>query len=136
MLGANIGAELLIILTAVPQVYIHFNKPEQRALSAVTLDEIEKLAAEGHFPPGSMGPKVDAAVHFLIEVQVDGPDRLGTQIGHSLHRDQVTLPDDPDSIRHSLHFGERVAGEKHRTTVCRHLAHHSLEFALHEGIET
>ena len=65
VLGANIGAELLIILTAVPQVYINFNTPEQRALSAVTLDEIETHLAEGHFPPGSMGPKIEAVIHFL-----------------------------------------------------------------------
>jgi carbamate kinase len=65
VLGANIGAELLIILTAVPQVYINFNKPEQRALSAVTLDEIERHLADGHFPPGSMGPKIEAVIHFL-----------------------------------------------------------------------
>jgi carbamate kinase len=65
VLGANVGAELLIILTAVPNVYVDFGKPAQRPLRAVTLDEIEKLKEEGHFPPGSMGPKVDAVVHFL-----------------------------------------------------------------------
>jgi carbamate kinase len=65
VLGANIGAELLIILTSVPQVYVDFNKPEQRALSAVTLDEIEQLLGEGHFAPGSMGPKIEAVIHFL-----------------------------------------------------------------------
>jgi carbamate kinase len=65
VLGVNIGAELLIILTAVPQVYVNFGKPDQRALSAVTLEEIERLHAEGHFPPGSMGPKIEAVIHFL-----------------------------------------------------------------------
>jgi len=65
VLGANIGAELMIILTSEPQVFTHFGKPEQRAISAVTLDEIERLKAEGHFPPGSMGPKIDAVIHFL-----------------------------------------------------------------------
>jgi carbamate kinase len=65
VLAANIGAELLIILTAVPQVYIDFGKPEQRALSAVTLEELEQLHAEGQFPPGSMGPKIEAVIHFL-----------------------------------------------------------------------
>ena len=65
VLGANIGAELLIILTAVPNVYVGFGKPEQRPLGAVTLDEIERLYAEGHFPPGSMGPKIEAVIHFL-----------------------------------------------------------------------
>jgi len=65
VLGANIGADLLIILTAVPQVYVNFNTPEQRALSAVTLDEIEHHLSEGQFPPGSMGPKIEAVIHFL-----------------------------------------------------------------------
>jgi carbamate kinase len=67
VLAANIGAELLIILTAVPQVYVGFGKAEQRALSAVTLEEIERLHGQGHFPPGSMGPKIEAVIHFLRE---------------------------------------------------------------------
>jgi carbamate kinase len=65
VLAADIGAALLIILTAVPQVYLNYGKPQQRGLGAVTLDEIEALAAEGHFPPGSMGPKIEAVIHFL-----------------------------------------------------------------------
>jgi carbamate kinase len=56
---------LFIILTAVPQVYVHFGEPEQRALGAVTLQEIETLRDAGHFPPGSMGPKVDAVIEYL-----------------------------------------------------------------------
>ncbi len=65
VLGANVGAELLIILTAVPNVFVDFGKPSQRALSAVTLEEIERLHATGCFPPGSMGPKIKAVIHFL-----------------------------------------------------------------------
>jgi len=65
VLGAEIGAELLIILTAVPNVYVGFGTPHQRALGAVTLEEIERLRADGQFPPGSMGPKIDAVIHFL-----------------------------------------------------------------------
>jgi carbamate kinase len=65
VLGANVGAELMIILTAVPNVYVDFGKPSQRALGAVTLEEVERLRAEGQFPPGSMGPKIDAVIHFL-----------------------------------------------------------------------
>jgi carbamate kinase len=48
-----------------PQVYVRFGTPEQRALGAVTLEEIEALYAEGHFPPGSMGPKIEAVIRFL-----------------------------------------------------------------------
>jgi carbamate kinase len=65
VLAANIGAALLIILTAEPKVYVNFGKPDQRPLGAVTLEEIERLYAEGHFPPGSMGPKIEAVIHFL-----------------------------------------------------------------------
>ncbi len=64
-LAADLGAALLVILTAVPQVYVRHGKPDQRPLGAVTLEEIEGLHAEGHFPPGSMGPKVEAVIRFL-----------------------------------------------------------------------
>lgn len=65
VLATDVGAALLIILTAVPQVFINFGTPDQRALGAVTLEEIEDLYAQGHFPAGSMGPKIEAVVHFL-----------------------------------------------------------------------
>lgn len=57
--------DLLMILTATPKVAIHFGTPAQKMLDQVTLSEIQALHAEGHFPPGSMGPKIDAAIHFL-----------------------------------------------------------------------
>jgi len=65
VLAVDIGASLLVILTAVPQVYVDFGTPGQRALGAVTLEEIETLHAQGHFPPGSMGPKIEAVIRFL-----------------------------------------------------------------------
>lgn len=55
----------LLILTAVPRVAVNFGKPNQKELSEVSLDEIKAYHKEGHFPPGSMGPKVDAAIRFL-----------------------------------------------------------------------
>lgn len=65
VLASNIGASLLIILTDVPQVLLDFGKPTERPLGAVTLEELEAYYAEGHFPPGSMGPKVEAVIRFL-----------------------------------------------------------------------
>jgi carbamate kinase len=65
VLATEIGASLLIILTSVPQVYVSFGKADQQALGAVTLEEVERLWAEGHFPAGSMGPKVEAVIRFL-----------------------------------------------------------------------
>ena len=63
---ANVlGMEMMLVLTAVPKIAINFGMPEQRYLDRVTLRELRALHAEGHFPPGSMGPKVEAAIRFL-----------------------------------------------------------------------
>ena len=63
---ANVlGMEMMMVLTAVPKIAINFGMPEQRYLDLVTLRELRALHAEGHFPPGSMGPKVEAAIRFL-----------------------------------------------------------------------
>ena len=63
---ANVlGIKLLIILTAVSNVAINFATAEQQELAQVTTRQLRELRAEGHFPPGSMGPKVDAALSFL-----------------------------------------------------------------------
>lgn len=65
-LMANVlGIKDMIILTAVSRVAINYGKPDQRNLDRVSLSEIRRLHAEGHFPPGSMGPKIDAAIQFL-----------------------------------------------------------------------
>lgn len=65
-LMANVlGVETLMILTAVPKVAIDFGKPTRRDLDRTTLAELRRFQAEGHFPPGSMGPKIDAAITFL-----------------------------------------------------------------------
>ena len=65
-LMANVlGIDTLLMLTAVPRVAIHFGQPGQRDLERVGLAELKSLHAEGHFPSGSMGPKVEAAIGFL-----------------------------------------------------------------------
>ncbi len=65
VLAASVGAELMIMLTSVPHVYTSFGQPDQAALGAVTLAEIEQLHRDAPFPPGSMGPKIDAVINFL-----------------------------------------------------------------------
>ena len=57
--------DTFIILTSTPKVAINFGKPNQKFLDDVTLSEIKALNLEGHFLPGSMGPKIDAAIRFL-----------------------------------------------------------------------
>ncbi len=66
-----VGADCLIILTAVEKVAIHFGKPNQEWLSTLTPEEARKHMADGQFAPGSMLPKVEAAVEFAES----GPER-------------------------------------------------------------
>ena len=63
---ANVlGIPILMILTSVPQVFINFGSKDQEALHTVSLREIKKFHKEGQFSPGSMGPKIEAAIRFL-----------------------------------------------------------------------
>jgi len=65
-LMANVlGIPVMMLLTAVSQVAINFGEPNEQLLEQVTVSEIKKLMAEGHFPPGSMGPKINAAIKFI-----------------------------------------------------------------------
>ena len=57
--------DLFLISTAVPQVAINFNEPDQQWLDKMTADEARAYHAEGHFKPGSMGPKIEAVLSFL-----------------------------------------------------------------------
>lgn len=64
-LAEIIGADMLIILTAVEKVAINFGKPNQQWLDSLTLAEAERFIAEGQFAKGSMLPKVEAAAAFV-----------------------------------------------------------------------
>ena len=96
VLAKQLNADLLIILTAVEKVSIHFGKPDQRDLDRLTAEEVRKYIADGEFAPGSMLPKVEAALAFaesapgretlitLLEKARDGINGLtGTVIGNS-----------------------------------------------------
>ncbi|ABP50250.1 MULTISPECIES: carbamate kinase [Pyrobaculum] len=65
LIAAGLGADFFIILTDVDGVYLNYGKPNQKKLATVRVDELEKYYYEGHFPPGSMGPKVLAAINFI-----------------------------------------------------------------------
>lgn len=65
VLAKEIGADYLIILTAVERVAINFGKENQRWLDEVDVSEIYQYIKEGHFAPGSMKPKVEAAINFV-----------------------------------------------------------------------
>ncbi len=65
LLANELDVDTLMFLTAVDRVAIDFGTPDQRDLDTMTLDEARRWLEEGQFPPGSMGPKVQAAINFL-----------------------------------------------------------------------
>lgn len=65
VLARDIGADELFILTGVDMVALNFKKPDQKNISHATVSEMERYLAQGHFPGGSMGPKIKAAINFL-----------------------------------------------------------------------
>lgn len=79
LLAADLGADVYIILTAVPEVSLDFGKPTQRTVSTMTVAEAEKHMAEGQFPAGSMGPKIEASINF---VKRTGHHVLITDVDH------------------------------------------------------
>ncbi len=84
LLAKNLKADLFIISTGVDKVAINFKKPDEKALDQLTVAEAEKYMAEGQFPAGSMGPKIEAAIDYLKnggkEVIITQPHLIGEAI--------------------------------------------------------
>ena len=80
LLASALSADLFVVLTGVPRVFADFGKPSQRPLPSMTAAEARRLLAEGQFPKGSMGPKIDAAARFVEaggrEVLITSPESL------------------------------------------------------------
>jgi len=65
ILARELEADLFIVLTQVPMVAEHFGRPNQRWLRRLPLDPAKELQTAHQFPPGSMGPKIQAAIQFV-----------------------------------------------------------------------
>ncbi len=65
LLANQLSADLLVISTGIEKVYINFGKPTQKGLNKITVKDAKRYIEEGHFAPGSMLPKVQAAILFL-----------------------------------------------------------------------
>ena len=70
MLAAQLRARTFVMITGVEQVMLDFGKPTQRGIARMTISEARRHLADGQFPAGSMGPKIEAAVKYLE--QFDG----------------------------------------------------------------
>lgn len=94
LLAQSIGGDLLLICTAVERVALHYGKAEQQELTRMTVPQAKQYLSQGHFPPGSMGPKILAAIRF---VEATGAEALITS---------------PDSIERALagEAGTRITG--------------------------
>jgi carbamate kinase len=84
VLAREICADLLIFLTAVDYVYLDYGQPGQRPLTALNCTEARKYLQDGHFAPGSMGPKMESALDFLSRggqrVLITEPESLADAI--------------------------------------------------------
>jgi carbamate kinase len=65
LLAKDIGAGLFINLTQIDKVYINFGKPNAQGLDKMSVSDAKKYLSQGEFAPGSMGPKIEAAIEFL-----------------------------------------------------------------------
>ena len=65
VLAHDIDAQTLLFLTDVDNAYINYKKTNQQALTTINAEEAKQYLNEGHFPPGNMGPKIEAAISFL-----------------------------------------------------------------------
>jgi carbamate kinase len=79
LLASELDADVYIVLTGVPKVALDWGKPTQRYIDRMTVEEAEQHLAEGQFPAGSMGPKIEAAVQF---VRRSGKQVLITDVEH------------------------------------------------------
>ncbi|MBL0209946.1 MAG: carbamate kinase [Holophagaceae bacterium] len=88
LLAANLGAELYIILTGVAKVALDFGKPAQRWVDRMTAAEARAHLADGQFPAGSMGPKIESALSFI---EAGGHEVLITTAEALKHEDPETV---------------------------------------------
>ena len=93
LLAQSIAADMLIILTAVDRVCINYNKPDQKELPTMTLEEAEKYIEEKQFAPGSMLPKVQSCMEF-----VKNNTHGGTALITSLQKAKVALQGETGTI--------------------------------------
>jgi len=79
LLASELHAEIYVVLTGVSKVALDFGKPSQKELDRITISEARRYLADGQFPTGSMGPKIEASIAFLTR---GGQQVLITDVEH------------------------------------------------------
>lgn len=99
LLAQRIGAQTLLISTAVEQVCLDYGRTNQRALGDVKAEEMRAHLAAGQFPEGSMGPKIQAALEFLEGMPNDECRMTSVRAGADRRLVVIT---DPEHITQAL----------------------------------
>jgi carbamate kinase len=98
LLAWELEADLFLISTAVDQVALGYGTPAQQNLERLTVSEARRYLAEGHFPPGSMGPKIEAALAYLERggklVIITSPEKIPEAL-HGMAGTRITPPSGP-----------------------------------------
>jgi carbamate kinase len=88
LIARLLGAQALALVTAVDRVMLDYGQPAQSELGTITAADAARYHAEGQFPPGSMGPKIEAALRFLAEggdlAVITSPDLLAVTLSGTL----------------------------------------------------
>jgi carbamate kinase len=86
LLATDVKADLYVILTGTEKVCLNYGQPEEQPLDQLTWAEAKAYFEAGHFPPGSMGPKIQSAMMYLEaggrEVIITNPENLDRALNH------------------------------------------------------
>jgi len=79
LIAREVKVDLFIILTGIERVFLDFGTPQERPIESLTVEQARKYLAQGQFPRGSMGPKIEAAIEYI---QAGGKEVLITSASH------------------------------------------------------
>ncbi len=113
LLGRTLGCRAFVILTEVPEVVLHYGEPDAAPIRHASANEMRRWLAEGEFPAGSMGPKIESALHFIDgggdEVLITSPESLEAALAGSAGT-RITSAGDPtraEAARGAARIGAR-----------------------------
>ncbi len=79
LIAREVKVDLFIILTGIERVFLNFGTPEQKPIERMTIEQAQEYLAQGQFPRGSMGPKIEAAIEYIT---AGGKEVLITSASH------------------------------------------------------
>jgi carbamate kinase len=107
LIARLLGAQALLLVTAVDRVMLDYGQPTQSELGTLTAAEAARYLADGQFPPGSMGPKIEAALRFLAEggelAVITSPDLLAASLTGGGARSGTRIERSPAQARAQAH---------------------------------